>query len=436
MATTEAQGDLFPDAKTPEDTRFINDRCLIRTLDGHRLVIGSGVVLSQYAMGDHFAEAWAMVSLVQQGWADQNDVARAFGCTARTLRRHQRRFEDGGLFALGHGSGYPKGRQRLRSSHRKLVHWLKSEGRSNREIARRIGVNEKAVRKLLRRMGWKEKSPVEQLLLPLGESADPNLSAFPSPDAQASTAGPSGAADPNLSAFYASADEPLPFTLDTNPTNRVGDRFLAYIGLLQDAAPLFRSGTRVPGAGVLLALPALVESGVLQCAQEVYGSIGPAFYGLRTSILALVLMGLLRIKRPENLKEEPPDNLGRILGLDRAPEVKTLRRKLTRLAALGCAAEFGRSLAERRVVLRGAALAFLYVDGHVRVYHGKHRLPKAHVARMRLSMPATTDYWVNDTAGDPLFVVTAEANAALVKMLPSLLAEVRSLVGERRVRVR
>ncbi|HWQ92617.1 MAG TPA: hypothetical protein VN673_13165 [Clostridia bacterium] len=28
-----------------------------------------------------------MISLVEQRWADQNDVARAFGYAARTLRR-------------------------------------------------------------------------------------------------------------------------------------------------------------------------------------------------------------------------------------------------------------------------------------------------------------------------------------------------------------
>jgi hypothetical protein len=80
-------------------------------------------------------------------------------------------------------------------------------------------------------------------------------------------------------------------------------------------------------------------------------------------------------------------------------------------------------------------LGFLYVDGHVRVYHGQHRLPKTHVARMRLSLPATTDYWVNDAAGDPLFVVTAEANAGLVKMLPAILEQVRALLGQRRFTV-
>lgn len=146
-------------------------------------------------------------------------------------------------------------------------------------------------------------------------------------------------------------------------------------------------------------------------------------------------MGLWRIKRPEGLKEHSPANLGRVLGLDRAPEVKTLRRKLARLAALGRAAELGAALARHRAAARGAALGFLYVDGHVRVYHGARRLPKAHVARMRLSMPATTDYWANDAAGDPLFVVTAKANAGLVRMLPEVLERARAAVGQRRLTV-
>ncbi len=93
------------------------------------------------------------------------------------------------------------------------------------------------------------------------------------------------------------------------------------------------------------------------------------------------------------------------------------------------------ALAARRVADRGTVIGFLYVDGHIRVYHGKRTLPKTHVARMRLAMPATTDYWVNDVAGQPLFVVTADANASMTKMLPRLLDEVRALVGVRRVTI-
>ena len=248
---------------------------------------------------------------------------------------------------------------------------------------------------------------------------------------------PAPGEDPKLSAFSApAAPTPPPASFDKDPSHRCTDRLLARLGLLDDAAPLFGSAAAVPRAGVLLALPALLASGVFECAQQIYGSLGPAFYGLRTSLLTLLLMALWRIKRPEALKEHSPQDLGRVLGLDRAPEVKTLRRKLACLAVVRRAAQFGQALAQRRVALRGAALGFLYVDGHVRVYHGhKYKLPKAHVPQMRISLPATSDYWVNDTCGDPLFVVTAEANAGLVKMLPGILAQVRALVGKRRVTV-
>ncbi len=105
---------------------------------------------------------------------------------------------------------------------------------------------------------------------------------------------------------------------------------------------------------------------------------------------------------------------------------------LPRPAQRGCAVHFGREVAKRRVAERGRTLGFLYVDGHVRVYHGKRKIPKAYVTRLRLALPATTDYWVNDKRGDPLFVVTAEANAAMTKMIPRILQEVRSLLGPKR----
>jgi transposase len=434
---SDRRDDLFPEIRNPESTRVINERCVLRTQDGHRVVLVSGMPLAQYAVTDPMSEAHAMVSLVDQGWADQNDVARAFGYSARTLRRYQERWEHGGLPALGRTGGYPRGRDRLEVSRRRWMQQLKAQGHSNCEIARRMGVSEKAVRKTLRRLGWKPR-PVVQAELPLNspQASGPNPpTPSPSPTS-APTLGPTSDSDPNLSAFAASVPESSPpSTLDTDPMDRRGDRLMARLGLLDDAAPLFGTSPKVSHAGVLLAVPALVQSGIFECAQKIYGSLGPAFYGLRTTLLTLLLMALWRIKRPEGLKERSPEALGRVLGVDRAPEVKTLRRKLARLASFGRAAHFGQALAQERVARRGQALGFLYVDGHVRVYHGQHRLPKAHVARMRLSMPATTDYWVNDTAGDPLLVVTAEANASLVKVLPGILQEVRRLVGPRRVTV-
>ena len=406
---TPMDGDLFPETRNPPDTWVINERCLVRTQDGYRVVIVSGVVLAHYALSDRMAEAQAMVSLVEQGWADQNDVACAFGCSARKVRRDQQRYAEGGLAALGQPRGYPEGRARLSASRRQMVQRLKAQGHSHCEMARRLGVTETAIRKLLRRMGWRDAAIQSEWFAAKAEPAS----------------------NPKLSAFGSPAAKKLLPSHDADPEDRCADRLLARLGLLEDAPPLFGSAAAVARAGVLLAVPVLVTSGVFECAQEIYGTLGPAFYGLRTSLLTLLLMALWRIKRPEGLKEYSPQELGRVLGLDRAPEVKTLRRKLARLAAAGRAAQFGQALAQQRVALRGAALGFLYTDGHVRVYHGQHTLPKTHVARLRISLPATSDYWVNDSAGDPLFVVTAEANAGLVQMLPLILTQVRTLVGRR-----
>jgi hypothetical protein len=203
-------------------------------------------------------------------------------------------------------------------------------------------------------------------------------------------------------------------SLDLNPLDRSMDRLLAAMGLLDDAPPVFASVQNLPCAGVLLALPALLASGLLSTAEKIYGSLGPAFYGLRTTLLVYVLLALLRIPRPEALKEHSPQGLGRIVGLDRMPEVKTLRRKLARLAALKGSSQLGCQIARQRVAERGKVLGFSYIDGHVRAYHGQRTIPKAYVTRMHLAAPATTDYWVNDQRGDPLFVVTAEANAAMM----------------------
>jgi len=429
-----AQRDLPLPPSVPSATEVINGRCALRTDGEHRVVVVAGLPVHHYSAHDAVAEAYAMVFLVDRGFATQTEVARAFRCSARTVRRHQQRYADGGMTALATRSGWHPGRGRLPTKRVRLIERLKAEGLSNCEIARRLGVTEKAIRKQVGPRGDPPPHPTLPLAAlsggpsassPAVTSAERSSSpATPRPETEEPTNGPDG-------------DEPLPnaMSLDADPMNRALDRLLAAHGYLDDARPVFGTADAVPGAGVLFAVPVLVASGLFRIAYKLYGDIGPAFYGLRTTLLTLLLMALWRIKRPEALKEYDPQVLARVLGLDRAPEVKTVRRKLTRLAAYGRAERLGAELAQVRVHARGDLLGFLYVDGHVRVYHGQRRLPKAYVARMRLSLPATTDYWVHDQAGEPLFVVTAKANAALSQMLPAILPEVRRLVGARRTTI-
>lgn len=423
----------------------INARCQLHAEGEQRVVVVAGLAMHHYSEKDAVAEAYAMVLLADGGYATQKEIAGAFRCSERTIRRHQERYADGGMTALAKRCGWRPGRRRIPSKRLCIIDRLKAEGLSNRQIAKRLGVTENAIRK---QVGPEERS-MQQQLLPLtsaGQQAGSAVTSPPEPT-QASLQhaaltpsnlvddgddGQTSARQPSPGGPVAEEPEPVAMSLDVDPTNRIWDRLLACFGLLDDAAPIFGDAKAVPGAGVLCALPALVASGIFRSAHKVYGEIGPSFYGLRTTLLTLLLMALWRIKRPEALKEHDPQSLGRLLGLDRAPEVKTMRRKLTRLASYRRAEQLGRELARLRVAERGQLMGFLYVDGHVRVYHGKRNIPKTHVARIRLAMPATTDYWINDQSGDPLFVVTALANAGMVKMLPEVLAEVRPLVGDRR----
>lgn len=409
----------------------VNDQVSLRTEGTERVISVHGVVFAHYGVEDRAAEAYAMITLWESEYASQTQIALAFGYSVRSLRRYQGRFAAEGIRALVRKPGRPAGRRsggaHERGRDQTILH-LKTKGVSNRTIAGKLGLSEKAIRKRLRRLGWRPQETAASGAL-FEQDATSDVSAASNVPATGIDAAP--AAAQRRRETHGGA-EPTAVSRDPNPLDRSMDRFLAAMGLIEDAAPVFAPAQSLPRAGVLLAIPALVASGVLTIARKIYGSIGPAFYGLRTTLVAYILLALLRIPRPETLKEYAPGDLGRIVGLDRVPEVKTLRRKLARLASRKASQEFGRELARRRVAERGRTMGFLYLDGHVRAYHGQHTIPKAYLTRTRSAVPGTTDYWINDKKGEPLFVVTAEANAAMTRMLVPILEEVRNLIGARR----
>jgi hypothetical protein len=323
------------------------------------------------------------------------------------------------------------------------------EKHTRSEIATRLGLSVRSIDRLLKGFDAKSEPAMSQGALSFAEpaSADEGAPAVaptqpPGPptetspvDVALSPADPSPAPEPPAAPEEPSLAPSGPPLGDGVAPDRSVDRGLAAAGAIVEASVELRAGENLRFLGALLALPALASLGLLDAFRETYGSLRPGFYGLRATVLTLFHMALLRIRSVEQLKGVTPAALGRLLGLDRVPEVKTLRRKLAELALRSKAADLIRTLARRWAALDADATGILYVDGHVRVYHGKHSLPKAHVAQLRLSVPATTDYWVNDRDGDPLFLVTAPANRGMVAMLPELVREIRSTVGERRVTV-
>lgn len=436
---------------TPRGRRVrIGDSPFAVVTQGDLLVVFWGTVpLYPFRASDRLGRYMAAVELVRIHKLEVRSVAKAIGLSERSVFRLLGRFDAQGVDGLLGRKGCRKPDKIREAEALKLLEMIR-QGVSHREAARRLGVSKSGIAEALLRLGWvgpkaqQPPRPVDEVktAASLSEAASKLGAVRPCADAPSAGAGvcaePAGvtsATPPRLEEDAAATDSPVllapAVSVDADPLNRQGDRLMAQLGLLDDAPPLFAEGL-VPRAGVLLAVPLLIGSGVFGIAAQVYGSLGPAFYGLRTSVLAFVLLALLRIKRAENLKEVAPRDLGRFLGLDRAPEMKTLRRKLRELAAREKGLEFMRLLAQERVKQHAADMSYLYVDGHVRVYNGKAKLPKTYVMQRRLAMPGTSDYWVNDQRGQPLLVITSEANEGMTKMLARVLKDVRAVLGERR----
>ena len=60
---------------------------------------------SFHCTGDAVAESYAMVMLTDNGFAQQTELARAFGRTERIIRRHQERYAAGRMVGLGRPEG-------------------------------------------------------------------------------------------------------------------------------------------------------------------------------------------------------------------------------------------------------------------------------------------------------------------------------------------
>jgi transposase len=387
---------------SPGGAEEINAEVAIVRERGQVAYFAAGVPVFVHAEDDPVGRRVVAAQLLELGLAEPHELSTALHVNRSTLYRHQCKLKSDGVLGVVEGKRGPRGPHRFTADKRQRVARLLTEGTSIRQAAHAVGVSEGIIRHAIRRGDVR-----------VGESASPaGLGDGPGVRSERDARATGGVA-----------------------IQRHAERALARMGHLTEAAPRFVAAEAVRYGGALLALPALLTLGVLEAGEQTYGSLKNAFYGLRATLLLVAFMALLRIRTPEQLQGHPPGELGVLLGLDRAPEVKTLRRKLWELAARRQATHFSQRLAERWVRENTDTVGLLYVDGHVRPYQGTaHTLPEAWSARRRLCVPATTDIWVNQQDAQPLFVVTAPANDDLIAMLRrEILPEVRRLVGDRRV---
>jgi len=200
---------------------------------------------------------------------------------------------------------------------------------------------------------------------------------------------------------------------------RPGERLMAALGMLPGgAATQFQPCRDVSHGGVLCALPALAENGLFRHLETL--PVLSGYYMKLHVILLLAYMALCRIKAVERLQYETPGELGKLMGLDRVPEVRCLRKKLSELSQQDAPQRWAGALSKEWMEQNPEWAGALYVDGHIRLYHGQQtKLPRRYVARQRLCLRGTTDYWVNDALGRPFFSVERPVDHGLLEALRS-----------------
>ncbi|MHC4406913.1 MAG: putative transposase [Planctomycetota bacterium] len=350
--------------------------------------------------------------LVCQGACKQTDIIRTFGVSANSVKRSVKKCRQQGIAAFyqprkGRGPTVMTDEVTTRAQE------LLGGGCSRNEVARQLDVQYETLRKAINQ-GRLHEPPRSQ----------DHASASTEVLAVADVPDQPGQACDKSERILADASAEMGIAC-TRPEERV----LAAFGMLQGAPTRFEVCRDVSFGGVLCALPALAQNGLFEHLETSFPTLG-GYYTTVQVVTVLAYMGLCRIKTVEQLQYEAPGELGKLLGLDRVPEVRCLRYKLAELCA-GSAAEEWAGLLSRQWMQDNPELAgTLYVDGHVRLYHGQQtKLPRRYVARQRLCLRGTSDYWVNDALGQPFFVVERPIDHGMLEVLrndivPRLLKDV------------
>jgi hypothetical protein len=273
-------------------------------------------------------------------------------------------------------------------------------GHDRKQVAKELGVKYDTLRKAINQGRVQEPVAASADEVPLSSQASP---------ARAVASDKSARSDAD-----AAAGDEMGIAC-TRPCERV----MAALGKLPGGASTeFQPCRDVSFGGVLCALPALAANGLFRHLGTLPDLSG--YYMKFHVILLLAYMALCRIKIVERLQYESPGELGKLMGLDRIPEVRCLRNKVSQLSQDEAPQLWADTLSQEWMEQNSELAGTLYVDGHVRLYHGRlTKLPKRYVTRQRLCLRGTTDYWVNDALGQPFFSIERPIDHGMLEALQS-----------------
>ena len=386
----------------PEGAQKIGHLLSILEKDGQVTYFLGGDNFFSHPKGDQQSVRFVLSALMDNGHVRACDLEGSPLCIPhRTLMNWKRQSRQHGPASFYHIANRSKPPVMTPEKSAECAKYF-TEGFRTSEVARRAGIDASTLRKAMKR------SSIPQFM----QSTDNK-----GQNQKGDTKGERSQADAEAASGLGTA------------CTRADERVAAAMGLAKCATARFDAGQDVLLAGLLTGLPALCANGLLSGVGK-YLKIPNGFYSCIHILLTLGFMALGRIRRPENLRHIPPGEFGKVIGLDRVPEARTLREKISIMASTGNPGAWMKELSKTWMGDDPDEAGYLYVDGHVRVYNGdKANLPRRYVSRQRLCLRGTTDYWVNDAIGRPFFVVSKAVSNGLEDTLlndivPDLLASV------------
>jgi transposase len=419
MGLVEEEGATMPQALLPlisEDASRISDLISVVRQDGHWFYFCGTQPVFQHREGDLRSFRMFTAQLCIQGACKQADIIKAFGVSKSSVLRSVKKYRQEGIQGF-YRTRRTRGAPVMTPQVIEEAQQLFQEGYSKTKVARELDVSYDTLRKA-----------IDQGRLEL-----PELPADPQHDAESSAPRTTiVAAAPSDKSTRSNEDRAAGQEMGIACTRPI-ERVLAALGKLPGGASTqFEPCRDVSYGGVLCALPALAANGLFRHLRSTFPTL-TGYYTTLHVILLLAYMALCRIRTVEQLQYESPGELGKLMGLDRVPEVRCLREKVARLSQGqdGKAGEIWAGLLSKDWMEEEPELAgTLYIDGHVRLYHGKKtKLPRRYVSRQRLCLRGTTDYWVNDALGQPFFSIERTIDHGILEaiendVVPRLLSDV------------
>jgi hypothetical protein len=175
---------------------------------------------------------------------------------------------------------------------------------------------------------------------------------------------------------------------------------------------------------------ALGDLGLLRAALEHYRLPYSERFGVRAIFTTLFCLTLLGKTTVESAKHLTRRSFGAVIGTERAPCVKTIRRKLKMLVRTRAAAGLGATLAGKWIETAHVGRSRLYVDGHMTTYSGKRKIREFWNAQRRMPLPGIMSYFVSDEQGRPLLLVSGDVGGSLAKEMRGIVQRVQDVMGQ------